>query len=409
LYSLVCEEQEEKTSKRHKLLKANEINEIEENRYEKSTKNNTVWTQNLSVVEDADGLNTLRSFYPSVRNSAGAVYSMASYTALRSGISRYYSHFNILKNPLFNSSNNVYKSVLKAHRKSGKDTSQHHPPISSADLKKIKDSGVLCKSTAIGLVRKVWFDVQLHLARRGREGNRDLTRESFQLKRDENGKEYITLSHNAETKNHEDPRDPMQQNYRRYIFAEPTNPNCPVESFKKYISHCPPDTTLFYLHPLRKPQEALNQQNIWYSREPMGHNAVGQMMPNISNAAALSARYTNHSLCSTVVQLLSKAGLQTREIMTVTGHRCETSLKSYWAPTTSDREKWSQILSGELLTPLPNMRLPLSLSPSLRETLGESLKKLTGVRLSTPPEMHHHSSSPTAPSMGTSSLTSISS
>uniref|UniRef100_A0A8C6WIZ3 ZMYM2-like/QRICH1 C-terminal domain-containing protein n=1 Tax=Neogobius melanostomus TaxID=47308 RepID=A0A8C6WIZ3_9GOBI len=336
-----------------------ESNDLDfENRHRKSTKNNTVWamkvfqewiqeTQNSSVVEDADGLNTLlRSFYPSVRNSTGAVYSVASYTALRSGISRYYSHFNILKKPLFNSNNNVYKSVLKAHRKSGKDTSQHHPPISSADLKKIKDSGVLSTSTAIGLVRKVWFDVQLQLARRGRE----------------------------------DPTDPMQQNYRVCIFAEPTNPNCPVESFKKYISHCPPDTTRFYLHPLRKPQEALNQQNIWYSREPMGHNALGQMLPNISKAAALSARYTNHSLRSTAVQLLSKAGLQTREIMTVTGDRCETS-----------------------------MRLPLSLSPSLQETLGESLKKLTGVRLSTPPEMHHHSSSPTAPSTGTSSLTSISS
>lgn len=336
------------------------MEQIEENRHEINTKRSTAWTikvfkeflleKNIRTeLDEFDEValdKVLRLFYASVRNAQGKKYSVASYAALRGGISRYYSKFNIYHNTAFKSSNNVFKSVLKDLRKSGKDCSQHHQAISPADLQRIKDSPALSTSTATGLVRRVWFNTQLHLARRGREGNRELTPASFELKKDENGNEYITLAHNAETKNHKDPRDPCQQVYRGCIYSEPGNPNCPVQTFKKYLSLCPSDATALYLHPIKQDQAILDQKNIWFSREPMGKNYLGSMMANISQVCGLSRRYTNHSLRSTAVQMLSSAGLETREIMTVTGHRCETSLKSYWAPSTTDRQRWSHILSG---------------------------------------------------------------
>lgn len=49
---------------------------------------------------------------------------------------------------------------------------------------------------------------------------------------------------------------------------------------------------------------------IWYTPKPMGVNHLASMMPRLSLEAALSHRYTDHSIRSTAVHLLNKAGLE---------------------------------------------------------------------------------------------------
>ncbi|CAM4569343.1 unnamed protein product [Leuciscus chuanchicus] len=58
----------------------------------------------------------------------------------------------------------------------------------------------------------------------------------------------------------------------------------------------------------------------------------------------LSKVYTNHSLRSTAVGRDSDAGLESRQIMSVAGRRCESS--PYWAQSVRERRDWSNVLSA---------------------------------------------------------------
>ena len=69
----------------------------------------------------------------------------------------------------------------------------------------------------------------------------------------------------------------------------------------------------------------------WYTNAPVGHNDIGDMMPTISKSAGLSRRYTHYSLRSTTVHKLDSTCNQFagRHITSITGHKLETSLKTY--------------------------------------------------------------------------------
>ena len=83
--------------------------------------------------------------------------------------------------------------------------------------------------------------------------------------------------------------------------------------------------------------------------KPLGHNTIGDLMPTISNKAALSKRYTNHCLRATAITILDDGNFASRHNMTVTGHKAESSLKSYSRHTSEEIKKsMSHTLSSSL-------------------------------------------------------------
>ncbi|XP_071408028.1 activating transcription factor 7-interacting protein 1 isoform X2 [Pithys albifrons albifrons] len=346
----------------------------------KNTHKQTGWAANLlkqwlakngkdpsfELVPVSELNDTLKEFYYTIRNHDGNTYSVASYKSMRAGLNRhlkmppYNRQICLMKDKEFASANMVFESVLKMLRMQGKDETHHHPPIAAEDLRKIKQSGVLGLHSPLALVNKVWFDLQLHFAKRGREILRDLAPDAFVVEKDKNGRRYAMFRYPGKGKNAEDPHKMGK------MYDMPGDPNCPVFSLELYLSKLPPEPPAFYLHPLKLTSEQMQEQPVWYKREPMGVNYLGTMMPRISVAARLSQRYTNHSLRTTTIQVLCEAGLGPREIMAVTGHRSESAIRHYWGSAEVRYRAWSDIMENNahnyLYSKIPNEVIKESLS-----------------------------------------------
>ena len=99
--------------------------------------------------------------------------------------------------------------------------------------------------------------------------------------------------------------------------------NCPVKYFKKFLN---PNQTALFQKPKRN---FLPSDEIWFQNSSIGVNKLGDMMKEISLAASLSKVYTNHCVRSTTISALDEAGIPIHRIMQTSGHRSESSVKSY--------------------------------------------------------------------------------
>ena len=74
-----------------------------------------------------------------------------------------------------------------------------------------------------------------------------------------------------------------------------------------------------------KVRKTISKEGLRFDQIPMDHNKLNNMMAKLSEKASLSRRYTNHSLKVISIHLLDSTNIPTRRIMTVTGHKVESS------------------------------------------------------------------------------------
>ena len=127
------------------------------------------------------------------------------------------------------------------------------------------------------LQNNVYFDIAYFLSKHRKEGLRQLTKDSFEIKSNDNGKEYTELKYNEATKKSQGD-DYNEINDNPIILAQPGKRSCPVASLRLYLSKLTPIKDFF-----QQPNPCFKKvgQDKWYEEQPVGVGTIGKFMREI--------------------------------------------------------------------------------------------------------------------------------
>ena len=153
----------------------------------------------------------LRRFYGNLRQKSGDEYKRSSLVNVRAGLNRhlispsYDRKLNLMQmhDTAFQGATQVFYGLIRTLKQQGIDRTVHKSALTQADFKKLYSCGLLDTNNPVTLQNKVFVEINMHFCRRGREGLRELNKDSFVNKSDSNGRTYIILRFNQLEKNHQ--------------------------------------------------------------------------------------------------------------------------------------------------------------------------------------------------------------
>ena len=148
--------------------------------------------------------------YAEARTGQGKDYSRFTLLGFCHSIERYLNappfsrSLQISTHPRLARSDLLLDAQIENLNLSGKENGSHKPAIEEEDLQNLKSSEVLSLLSQLSLLRNVWLYVVLFFCRRGLEGQRSLTTDSFKFETDAAGRNYATMSRDELSKYHPD-------------------------------------------------------------------------------------------------------------------------------------------------------------------------------------------------------------
>ena len=197
------------------------------------------------------------------------------------------------------------------------------------------------------LQRKVQFDIRFFFARRGSENMDKMRKNDFEVFFDQKSETWFVKKVRDElTKNHRD----REQIVSGFMPENRDDPLCPVASFRKYQEHLSPKNDYMWQSPLEHGKLKSNP-NVWYSRQHIGRNTLSKFMTEVSKNCELSQIYTNHSIRSTGVTVLTRMKFNDAQIMAVSGHKSVQSLSIYQKTARKEKLEMGNVLFQSVTKP----------------------------------------------------------
>ena len=232
----------------------------------------------------------LARFYVELRKVDGQYYSKTAYICIRAALQRHLQNlpfnvtFCITKDSVFLHSNQVLSGIFKTLTEMGKSSVSHYKHIESGDIEKLKDTGVIGTHNPKALLNLVWLSIAIQFGKRGQEGYRSMTKNTFRRGTDDEGNNFYEYAVCEAQKNHSGLS--LASTYlpqgRMYATGDTL---CPVAAMDKYLSLLHPALNCLW----QKPNCKIKSKNCrWFFKSPLGANTLGAMMKNMCKDAELS-------------------------------------------------------------------------------------------------------------------------
>ena len=124
---------------------------------------------------------------------------------------------------------------------------------------------------------------------------------------------------------------------------------CPFKTWKLYTSKLSPKSNSLWQRPKQGYIHYIDEE--WYDPRPVGKDMLERFMKlSLAKSVKLDGKYTNHSICATVINTLDMAGFEAHHIIKLMFHKNESTVKEYATKCPENKRKeMFQSLSDAML------------------------------------------------------------